>query len=51
MKKLGKKDTNYATPKSYCSIALLNILSKVMKLIMEKKTSYLGETYQLLPKT
>ena len=51
MKKPGKKDTDYATPKGYRPIALLNILGKVMESIMGKKILYLAETYQLLPET
>ena len=51
MKKPGKKDTDYATPKGYRPIALLNTLGKIMESIMGKKISYLAETYQLLPKT
>ena len=49
MKKPGKKETDYATPKGYCPIALLNTLGKVMESIMGKKISYLAETHQLLP--
>lgn len=48
MKKLGKKDTDYATPKGYRPIALLNTLDKVMESIMGKKISYLAETHKLL---
>ena len=51
MKKPGKKDTDYATPKDYHPIALLNTFSKVIELIMGKKILYLAETYQLLPET
>lgn len=49
MKKPGKKETDYATPKGYRLIALLNTLGKVIESIMGKKISYLAETYQLLP--
>ena len=51
MKKPGEKDTDYATPNDYHSIALLNTLGKVIESIMGKKISYLAETHQLLPKT
>ena len=48
IKKPGKKETDYAIPKGYCPIALLNTLGKVMESIMGKKISYLAETHQLL---
>ena len=51
MKKPGKKDTDYATPKGYRLIALLNTLGKVIKSIMGKKILYLAKIHQLLPET
>lgn len=51
MKKPGKNKIDYTPPKSYCPIALLNTLGKVMESIMGKKISYLAETYHLLPET
>ena len=51
IKKPGKKATDYVSPKGYCSITLLNTLSKVMESIMGKKISYLAKTYHLLPET
>ena len=51
IKKPGKKATDYASPKRYRLIALLNTLSKVMESIMGKKILYLAETYHLLSKT
>ena len=51
IKKPGKKDTDYAIPKGYHPITLLNTLGKVIESIMGKKISYLMETHQLLSKT
>ena len=44
MKKPEKKSIDYASPKGYRPIALLNTLGKVMKSIIGKKISYLAET-------
>lgn len=46
MKKPGKAD--YTTPKTYCSIVLLNTLGKVLKSIIGKKITYLAEKHHLL---
>jgi hypothetical protein len=46
LKKLNKSD--YITSKTYKSIALLNILKKVMKSIMNKKITFLTKIYRLL---
>ena len=42
------KKNHYSTIVSYRSIALLNIMNKIMKLIVVKRINYLIETYNLL---
>jgi hypothetical protein len=49
LRKLGKE--NYTNGKSYCSIALLNTIGKILNSIIAQRISYIAETYELLPKT
>jgi hypothetical protein len=45
LKKVDKKD--YTISKTYRSIALLNIIEKILKFIMNKKISWIMKTYRL----
>ncbi|KAK9445095.1 hypothetical protein VB005_01558 [Metarhizium brunneum] len=47
LRKQGKDD--YAQPKSYRPIALLNTLGKVMEAIMANRLAYLADVHHLLP--
>lgn len=49
LRKPGKP--NYATPKAYRPIALLNTVGKVMDAIIAKRLSYITEKHQMLPPT
>lgn len=40
---------NYAVPKAYRPIALLNTIGKIMDAVIAKRLNYLVETYQMLP--
>ena len=42
---------NYAVPKAYCLIALLNTISKVIDAVIARRLSYLVKTYYVLPPT
>jgi hypothetical protein len=46
LKKIDKKD--YTISKTYRSIALLNIIEKILEFIMSKKISWIAKTYRLL---
>jgi hypothetical protein len=46
LKKVDKKD--YTISKTYRSIALLNIIEKILKFIMSKKISWITKTHRLL---
>jgi hypothetical protein len=46
LKKIDKKD--YTISKTYRSIALLNIIEKILKFIMSKKISWITKTHRLL---
>ncbi len=46
LKKVDKKD--YTISKTYRSIALLNIIEKILKFIMSKKISWIAKTHRLL---
>jgi hypothetical protein len=46
LKKVDKKD--YTISKMYRSIALLNIIEKILKFIMNKKISWIRKTHRLL---
>jgi hypothetical protein len=46
LRKLGK--TNYAVPKAYCPIILLNTISKVINAVVAQRLSYLIKTYYVL---
>jgi hypothetical protein len=46
LKKIDKK--NYTISKTYRSIALLNIIEKILKFIMSKKISWIAKTHRLL---
>jgi hypothetical protein len=46
LKKIDKRD--YTISKSYRSIALLNIIEKILEFIMSKKISWITKTHQLL---
>jgi hypothetical protein len=46
LKKVDKND--YTISKTYRSIALLNIIEKILKFIMSKKISWIAETHRLL---
>jgi hypothetical protein len=46
LKKIDKR--NYTISKMYRSIALLNIIEKILEFIMSKKISWITKTYQLL---
>ncbi len=46
LKQIDKK--NYTISKTYRSIALLNIIEKILKFIMSKKISWITKTYRLL---
>jgi hypothetical protein len=46
LKKIDKRD--YTTSKTYRSIALLNIIEKILKFIMSKKISWIAKTHRLL---
>lgn len=46
MRKPGKPD--YAVPKAYRPIALLNTLGKALEFILAKRITYLAKTHQLL---
>ncbi len=46
LKKVDKKD--YTISKTYQSIALLNIIEKILKFIMSKKISWITKTHRLL---
>jgi hypothetical protein len=46
LKKIDKKD--YTILKTYRSIALLNIIEKILKFIMSKKISWITKTHRLL---
>ena len=43
--------SNYFTITSYCSIALLNTLSKIFEFMLVKRISYLAKTHKLLLRT
>jgi hypothetical protein len=49
LRKPGK--ANYAVPKAYRPIALLNTIGKVMDAVVARRLSYLVETYHVLPPT
>jgi hypothetical protein len=46
LKKIDKK--NYTISKTYRSIALLNIIEKILEFIMSKKISWIAKTHRLL---
>jgi hypothetical protein len=46
LKKIDKRD--YTISKTYWSIALLNIIEKILEFIMSKKISWIAKTYWLL---
>jgi hypothetical protein len=46
LKKIDKKD--YTISKTYRSIALLNIIEKILEFIMSKKISWIAKTHRLL---
>ncbi|KAH7563672.1 hypothetical protein BM1_00719 [Bipolaris maydis] len=49
LRKPGK--TNYAVPKAYRPIALLNTIGKAMDAVIARRLSYLVETHHVLPLT
>lgn len=50
LKKVSR-NKSFIISKSYCLIALLNILSKTLESIMTKKIIYLAEKYKILSNT
>ncbi|KAF8545790.1 hypothetical protein OG21DRAFT_1367976, partial [Imleria badia] len=49
LRKPGK--SNYAIPKAYCPIALLNTTGKLLMAVIADQLTYLLETHNLLPDT
>lgn len=49
LRKQGKEKGDYAHPKAYRPIALLNTLGKILEAIVASRLAYLADVHQLLP--